>query len=207
MRGNRVEGRFSVDSERESFISGTTNELVRTVGQYIDWYFYDAALTTVDSIYDVGDQAGGRVFDGPHRIPVVKAQLLQGISMQNNRGLYNTDVLRITINMDVIQQATPISGSSYPAVPGLANLPVNPDHYLRDRIVYRDEVFLPDRVSPLGLVKDRYSLVSIDCLQVNPEELVNDPQFNNLENYEPFSGTFVPDTIFASGFGGRGYGE
>jgi len=32
-------------------------------------------------------------------------------------------------------------------------------------------------VNPRGRYKERYSVVTIDCTQVNAEELVNDPQF------------------------------
>mgnify|MGYP003339874067 CR=1 FL=1 len=64
MRGQRVEGRFSIDSERESIISGTNSELVFTVGQYVQWWFYDEKKTVIDPVYDVGAASGGRWFNG-----------------------------------------------------------------------------------------------------------------------------------------------
>jgi hypothetical protein len=187
MRGERIQGRFTIDSERASIISGTTKELVYTVGQSIDWYYYDPALSSIDPTYDVGANTGGRIFDGPHTVPVVQAALFQGVSMQGDRGLYNTDILRVTVNMDVIEQNTPISGSSLPKASKIQNLTNNPDEFLRDRIVFRNEVFTPDQIQPKGIIKGKYTLVTIDCVQVNAEELVNDPQFTTFAGYSAFT--------------------
>jgi hypothetical protein len=56
----------------------------------------------------------------------------------------------------------------------------NPNFHIKDRVVFQGEVFVPTRVLPRGRYKDRYSVVTIDCNQVNAEELVNDPQFQSL---------------------------
>ena len=186
MRGQRVEGRFSIDSERESIISGTNSELVFTVGQYVQWWFYDEKRTDIDPVYDVGAASGGRWFNGPHKIPVIKATLYQGVSIQNERGLYNADVLRITLNMDIAEDNLQVSGSVFPAIQNLATLPDNPDHFLRDRIVFRNEVFTIDQVLQKGIIKGKYTILTIDCIQVMPEELDNDPQFQAFSTYSSF---------------------
>lgn len=190
MRGERVEGRFSIDSERKSIISGTTKELVRTVGNQIEWWFFDHENTVVDEIYDVGssNQGGGRKWLGPILIPVVTANLDQGVTVQNDRGFYNTDVLTITINMDVIDSGRNrtklgIKGNSSATVPQLAKIQTNPDHYLTDRIIFRNEVFTPIQIFPEGIITDQYTLITVRCAQVNPEELVNDSQFQEYANY------------------------
>ena len=41
MRGDKREGRFSIDFERDSNISGTTKELIHTVGTSVEWYIYE----------------------------------------------------------------------------------------------------------------------------------------------------------------------
>lgn len=183
MRGQRVEGRFSIDSERESIIAGTNSELVYTVGQYIEWWFYDPERTVIDPVYDVGSASGGRYFDGPHRIPVIHAALFQGVTMQNDRGFYNTDVLRITLNMDILESNTQVSGSVFPSIDHLDKLMDNPDHFLRDRVVFRNEVFTPDQITQRGILKGKYTICSVDCVQVNPEEMDNDPQFLGYSRY------------------------
>jgi hypothetical protein len=49
---------------------------------------------------------------------------------------------------------------------------------------------------PRGRYKERYSVVTIDCNQVNSEELVNDPQFQ----------TYASSSIVSRLDGGLGYG-
>jgi hypothetical protein len=192
MRGERIEGRFSVDSERKSIISGTSKELVRTVGSNVEWWFFDDENTVVDAIYDVGSDSsvGGRRWIGPMPIPVVNANLDQGVTAQNDRGFYNTDVLTITINMDVIDSGRNrtkigITGSNMATIPQLSKIQTNPDHYLTDRIVFRSQVFTPIQIFPEGIITDQYTLITVRCAQVNAEELVNDPQFQEYANYSP----------------------
>ena len=185
MRGERYEGRFNINHERGSIIGGTTREVVRMVGYEIEWWLYKEELTLVDPIYDVGANTGGRRWHGPHHIPVVNASLVQGQTVQSERGLYNTDVLTILLNMDIIDGSSLSGGESLP-IPELKYLPSNPDAYLRDRVVFRNEVFSPKRISPKGIITDDYTLFEIEFWQVNSEELINDPQFQQFANYSPF---------------------
>lgn len=187
MRGEQVIGRFNINHERSSIISGTTKEVVRTVGYDIEWWLYRQDLTVVDPIYDVGSSSsgGGRRWEGPFSISVINATITQGVTVQGDRGFYNTDILSVTINMDVIDGSSLSGGESLP-IPQLKYLPTNPDAYLRDRIVFRQQVFTPKRVLPKGIITDDYTLFDIDCYQVNPEELINDPQFQEYAGYSPF---------------------
>ena len=144
MRGEQVIGRFNINHERGSIISGTTKEIVRTVGYDLEWWLYRPDLSFVDPIYDVGSSGanGGRHWHGPHQIMVINATLTQGVTMQSERGFYNTDVLDLTINMDVIEMGSR-SGSDSPQIRELKYLPSNPDGYLRDWVVFRQQVFTP----------------------------------------------------------------
>ena len=191
MRGDQKEGRFSVQYERGSFVSGTTVELVNTVGQFVDWWIFDPVNTAVDPIYDVGSSVigGGRKWLTPFTIPVVNAHLQQGATVQSDRGFYNTDLLTITINVDVIENHLNFFGGNATNKRQLSTVEINPDLYLRDRIVFRHEVFSPTQVSPHGIIKDKYTLLQISCEQVNPEELVNDSQFQHYANYKAFDET------------------
>jgi hypothetical protein len=185
MRGEYPEGRFNINHERQSIIGGTTRDVVRMVGYKIEWWLYRQDLTVVDDIYDVGHSSGGRIWDGPHHINVINATLTQGVTMQNEMGLYNTDVLDITINMDVIDGSSLSGGETLP-VPELRYLPSNPDAYLRDRIVFKNQVFRPQQILPKGIITNDYTLFGLQCVQVNPEELVNDPQFSAYASYSPY---------------------
>lgn len=186
MRGERVEGlRFPINHERGSIITGTTKEVVRTVGYELEWWLYDQANSEVDPIYDVGANTGGRRWEGPYHIPVINATLTQGMTVPNDRGFYNVDVLSITINMDIIEGSRRSGGETI-AIPELRYLPTNPDAYLRDRIVFKNQVFSPRQVLPKGIITNDYTLFGVECYQVMPEELVNDVQFAEYATYTPF---------------------
>jgi hypothetical protein len=189
MRGDQKEGRFNVAYERGSFVSGTTTELVQTVGQLVDWWIFDPINTDVDPIYDVGSSVvgGGRKWLTPFTIPVVTAHLQQGATVQSDRGFYNTDVLTITINVDVIENHLNFYGGNAANARQLSTVESNPDAFLRDRVVFRNEVFFPTQVSPQGIIKNKYSLLQITCEQVNAEELVNDSQFQHYAGYSAFN--------------------
>ena len=171
MRGSREQGRFRIDLERRSIAAGIDYDLQRQVGQSIEWWKFDPENTDVDPVYDVGDSDGGRRYTGPIVIPTINAVILQGEPRQTERGFYNTDVLRAFINI------TEVDKSLQDSISEALN------DYLLDRIVYRDQVFIPTRVYPRGLIEDKYTIFSLDAEQVNPEQLVNDPQF--LQYAEP----------------------
>lgn len=187
MRGENRQGRFSIPSEHSSISSGITTELVKTVGTTIEWWEFDSTNTVVDPIYDVGGDSGtGRMWKTPLIIPVVNAHLEQGVTIQSDRGFYNADQLTIVINVDVIEDKLNFYGANANNIPQLSNVEINPDSYLRDRIVFRHEVFTPVRVLPEGIIQNNYTLLRVQCNQVNPEELVNDSQFRHFAGYNPF---------------------
>lgn len=189
MRGENRQGRFNIDHERQSIISGTTKELVEITGNMIDWWFFDEDNTDIDPIYDVGSDVvgGGRKWIGPLRLPTVVATIAQGMTVQSDRGFYNTDVLMLTLNMDVITNSGSLLGANAATRPRLEKIETNPDHYLKDRVVYRGQVFSPRKVFPRGILTDKYTLITIQCNQVNAEELVNDSQFQTYANYDPLA--------------------
>jgi hypothetical protein len=153
---------------------GITDDLQVPVGVTIDWYLWDEAnlvahpTDVVDDIYDTSNPTPGkgRIWQPHLRIPAVTAQLYQGQIVQNERGFYNTDTLKIVLNI----------GDLLPIIPNIAQ---SPDQHVKDRIVFRDEVFVPIRVYPRGHIGYDFAVVTVECNQVNPEELVNDPQFQS----------------------------
>ena len=172
MRGNKVQGRFKIDFETQSMDEGIVDELRDPVGTTVSWWTWDPdALaadyeTWVDPIYDVSSQVEGqgRRWNDPFDLPVIMAQQLRSTNVQNQRGFYVTDTLRLVIAVDDINKIIP-------------DMITNPTAHIKDRVIFHNEVFVPTRVLPRGLYKERYSVVTIDLNQVNSEELVNDPQF------------------------------
>lgn len=175
MRGGGADnGRFSIDYEAKSMYEGIGEELGATVGVDVDWwrwqdYYLDANYgTVIDEIYDVSSSVvgEGRRWMLPVKMPVIMAQLIRSTNVMNARGFYVSDTLRLVMNVGEVSRMLP-------------DLLSNPNQHIKDRIVYRGEVFVPTRVIPRGAFGYRYSVVTVDCNQVNPEELVNDPQFQN----------------------------
>ena len=138
-----------------------SQDLQRVVGQEVDWFVFDAAATVVDDIYDVGSNDGGRAWKAPFRMPVVNAYVFQNELYQNDRGFYNVDTLRLFINYDDVLRFLP-------------TLETDPDPHLRDRVMFREQMYTPNRVFPKGQINMEYMVLTVDLTQVKPEEQVND---------------------------------
>jgi hypothetical protein len=174
MRGTKVQGRFKIDFENKSMEEGMVDELRDPVGSEVDWWVWDAAAlaanynTWVDPIYDVSNQTPGqgRRWKDPIKLPVIMAQLLRSTNIMNERGYYVVDTLRLVVSVADVNRLLPA-------------LLTDPNQQIKDRVVFQDEVFVPTRVLPRGRYANFYSVVTIDLNQLNPEELVNDPQFQS----------------------------
>ena len=174
MRGTKVQGRFKIDFENKSMEEGMVDELRDPVGSEVDWWVWDAAAlaadynTWVDPIYDVSNETPGqgRRWKDPIKLPVIMAQQLRGTNVMNERGYYVVDTLRLVVSVADVNRLLPA-------------LLTDPNQQIKDRVVFQDEVFVPTRVLPRGRYANFYSVVTIDLNQLNPEELVNDPQFQS----------------------------
>lgn len=177
MRGNKVQGRFKIDFENKSMEEGMVDELRDPVGTEVDWWVWDPAAlaadyeTWVDPIYDVSNQTDGqgRRWNDPFKLPVIMAQQLRGTNVMNERGFYTTDTLRLVLAVNDVQRLLPV-------------LLTEPNLHIKDRAVFQGGVFVPTRVLPRGKYANFYSVITIDMNLVNPEELVNDPQFQDYAN-------------------------
>jgi hypothetical protein len=200
MRGTKLQGRFDMDYESKSMYEGIAEDLGGTVGVEVDWWrWQDDYLTNnytdiVDDIYDVSSSVPGkgRRWMLPFKMPAVMAQFIRGTNVMNERGFYVSDTLRIVMNVGDVQRM----------LPGLLT---DSNTHIKDRIVYRGEVFVPTRVLPRGSFGYRWAVVTIDCNQVNPEELVNDPQFQKQAS--PAKSENRTYGYGAAGFGADLYGE
>ena len=172
MRGTKLQGRFNMDYESKSMYEGIAEDLGGTVGQEVSWfrwqeyYLEDNYADIVDPIYDVSSSVPGKGkrWMLPFKMPTVMAQVIRGTNVMNERGFYTSDTLRLVMNVGDVQRMIP-------------ELLTDPNNHIKDRIVYRGEVYVPTRVLPRGSFGNRWAVVTVDFNQVNPEELVNDPQF------------------------------
>ena len=195
MRGTKVQGRFKIDYENLSINEGIVDELRDPVGSIVNWWLWDdEALAAdydnfVDPIYDVSNQdpTKGRRWNDPFQVPVIMAQQIRGTNIMNERGFYTVDTLRLVISVADVQRLLPAMIS-------------DPNVHIKDRIVFQGAVFPPTRVLPRGRYANNYAVVTIDCNQVNAEELVNDPQFQNL------SSNYTDNAYGLDGYGSGEYG-
>ena len=195
--GTDINTRFNMDYEAKSIYEGIAEDLGGTVGVEVDWmrwqdYYLDNKYRDiVDDIYDVSSSVSGkgRRWMLPFKMPVVMAQFIRGTNVMNERGFYVTDTLRLVLNVGDVQRM----------LPGLIT---DSNSHIKDRIIYRGEVFVPTRVLPRGSFGYRWAVLTIDCNQVNPEEMVNDPQ---LQNYASPSVRERRNDLY--GYGLNGYGE
>jgi len=175
MRGTQVQGRFKVEFEHQSIDEGIVDELRAPVGTTVNWYVWDQDYFTnnpdivLDDIYDVSNQTvgQGRRWKDPFEMPVVMAQLLRSTNIMNERGFYVTDTLRLVIPVVDVQRLLP-------------SMVGNPSNHIKDRIEFQGEIFIPTRVLTRGRYADNYAVFTIDCNQVNSEEMVNDVQFQSF---------------------------
>jgi hypothetical protein len=176
MRGYSQTGRFSSDFETKGIKDGIDTELRNPVGTTAQWWFFDLTDTNVDPIYDVGDgitvSGGGRKWYGPYNLPIVRAVIAQGSAKTSPSGFYKADELHLTVNIDDL---TAIS-------PALQSQIYNIGQQDKSRVVWKGQVYRPYLTQQRGIVAENYTLLAIDCIQVMPEELVNDPQFLQYAN-------------------------
>lgn len=161
MRGGNVLGRFDSEYEVHSIRSGISQDLQRPVGQSVRWFLYSESESATDDIYDVGSRTAGRVWRKPFEFPVVNAFVFQNELFQNERGFYQVDTLRLFVNYDDVLRYVP-------------DLTDNPDKHIKDRCEFRGQMYVPSRIFPKGQVNLDYVVLTVDLLQVKPEEMIND---------------------------------
>jgi len=165
MRGSDTSGRFALDDELRSVYQGIKADAQAPEGQFVDWFPFDTSSSTKDNLYDVSPSTtGGRRWKTPYRIPVVRASITQGDFYGDQRGFYVSDNMTLTINADEIYRTMP-------------DLFVSVDDHFKDRFIYRSEVFTVGRVWPKGHLQGLFTTVTVEAVQVKPDELINDPQF------------------------------
>ena len=165
MRGKNTFGRFTMPFELRAVSEGLEEDVQNPLDQWLDWYRYDHNDTAIDPVYDVGDYDGGRIWTGPTRLRVMRMSVRQGQLFPNERGFYVIDDMEFIVNESEFRTKMP-------------DVAYGPDPYLRDRIYWRGKVFHPTLVNPRAHIWNTAVTVVIRATQVNPEELVNDPQFN-----------------------------
>lgn len=175
MRSGGASRRFDWRYELNGIYNGLDLDLQKQTGQIVPWYVYDAAATTVDSLYDTGSSdGGGRRWKYPINIPVLDSIKVEDTETPSQRGLYTVDTIKILVSPDALRLA------------GLWDIVENPNEHLVDRVVYENKVFGVSSIRVRGRLSGQYSyaMVAVEGQQVKREELVNDPDFRTFIPYD-----------------------
>jgi hypothetical protein len=164
MKSYQPGGRFDSAYEANDILTGIAVDSQRTVGTLAKWWVFDPVNTVEDPVYDVGASTGGRMWHGPYDLPVIRALIQQGEIDASERGFYSGDMLHLTLDAQQVETIMP-------------NVVGNPDLEGRGRIIWLGEVWRPIKIQQRGIVANTFTLLSVDCIQVMAEEMVNDPQF------------------------------
>lgn len=171
MRAFTPGGRFTVDFELNEVGDGITWDSTNPFGTHADWWEYDINSVTSDPVYDVESIGGGRVWIGPKKLLVVSADLQMGQSPNDQRGFYAADMLDFIVNIDDLFAVSPQlfdKRGEFRARLQEAN---------RYRAVWKGQVFRPYHTQPDGYIDDRGTLINLKMIQLMPDELINDEQF------------------------------
>ena len=164
MRAYTPGGRFDADFETNEILAGIATDLQRPVGTFAKWWVFDPAASQMDDLYNVGSVDVGRRWKGPYNLPVIKARVKQGGIPQSDSGFYGADSLHLLLDAEEIERIAP-------------NVLNNPDIQNRGRIEWKGQLYRSWFVQQAGIVSERFTLVIVECMQMMPEEIVNDPQF------------------------------
>jgi hypothetical protein len=171
MRAYTPGGRFTTDFELNAIADGITADATNPVGTTAEWWTYNSASSVKDPIYDVEPVGSGRVWTGPAILKVIKAGINQGSSAVNERGFYNIDSLRLVLNIDDLRAASPTLFDARGVVKSTLDLSN------KNRVVWKNQVYRPVKTQQQGQVAERHTIISVDLMQLMPDELVNDAQF------------------------------
>jgi hypothetical protein len=171
MRAYTPGGRFTTDFELNAIADGITADATNHVGTTAEWWTYNSASSVKDPIYDVEPVGSGRVWTGPAILKVIKAGINQGSSAVNERGFYNIDSLRLVLNIDDLRAASPTLFDARGVVKSTLDLSN------KNRVVWKNQVYRPVKTQQQGQVAERHTIISVDLMQLMPDELVNDAQF------------------------------
>lgn len=162
--------RYTMKDEVRSMDRGMRDDLRLNIGTTVLWYRYDPSTTVADTPYDYGLP---RNYQSPFELPVLYADHKEGSVQSTDYGFYTTDRLSLVVNW--------YEASRH----GLQDIAEDTPKYLRDRILYDGVVWRIRDAQSHGQVKDRDIVIGIDAIEVDPDELVNDPQFATYSRPAP----------------------
>jgi hypothetical protein len=156
-------GRFNANYETTEMMASLRGRQHET-GEMVQYYRYSHTDPAGEDLYDEAT-GQGKTFIGPYRIPALHVIHSQGAAQDTPQGLYTVDNISLTCSFDSLRKM------------GFTDQDIDHGKYLVDRLVYDSSVFRVTSIAALGQIQNRDVIVSIECVQMKPDELVNDVQF------------------------------
>ena len=154
---------FNRPFEINSIYKGMNLDLYVPTGTEVLWYLYREDASEMHPVYDEPYPGAVQDWATPFTVPVLAAMPYEGPSVPNE-GFYTTDRLNLVISNRVAQTHN------------LGDLQPNRKH-LKDRIIFEGVVYSPDHIQVSGHIGNSEVVIAVDCAEVDPDELVNSPDF------------------------------
>jgi hypothetical protein len=169
-RFGRPRGRFFSVRAEQRRMDRDLEQYQQVYGTEVAWYFLLAvgAGTIMNDIYDEGEVTGGKAYDGPHRVPVLAAQVRQGQDEADDQGLATWDQVTLKLSFEQARRA------------GLeVDLIANREQHIHDRFVWRRRVFDVTGIQTAGHFDQtsRDVTIVVNAVQVRSDEIIDSPIF------------------------------
>lgn len=163
-RADWKRGRFGINTET-TLIHRALRGWQNRTGDSITYFRFQYAESDTHEVYDEATGAG-RVFYGRWQVPALHVTHVEsGNEDPRDSGLYVTDTLRAVLEYDQLVKF------------GLTEMDIKHGSFQRDRVAYDNALYAVQRVSVLGQIRRRDVVVVVEAEQIQNDELVNDPQF------------------------------
>jgi hypothetical protein len=161
-------GRFNTDAETLRMFDGMRG-WENAYGDYILYFELNSQQTQYDDVYNEAIGVG-RVYNNPIRLPCLHVTHMRGENENGEVGFYYNDDLTATVSSQMFQTS------------GMILARVDTGEYMRDRLVYDQKVFRVTKLSVLGQIQERDTIISIEATEVKPDELVDDADWSQYTN-------------------------
>ena len=138
-------------------------------GDEVDYWHLDPGASASDDVYDEAIGVG-RVFTGPTRLPVMHVVHGRGPNENGQTGFYYNDNLSFQVAFDLFVQS------------GMTLVDIDTGMYLKDRLVYDQKAFRVTKISPMGKIQRRPTVISIEATQIKSDELRDDQWWSVYAN-------------------------
>ncbi len=136
----------------------------REVGVDVLWWEFDVTDTTEDDVYDEGSAEGQRRWYTPKLMPVYSLIRTDRTERPGAEGFYDANSVHVSALLEQLRKR------------GLSD-PYDAQRHLFDRFLYAGQIFEIRVYQIHGRLQTWETDVGINATQVNPEELINDPDF------------------------------